>query len=73
MRVGAARALGVSPDEIDMTNMEAFVVQDGAYLDAGRDAVLEHHTSFEEYARTAPNCSGDLLDSLRGQLVDLSA
>jgi protein-tyrosine phosphatase len=73
MRTGVAQQQGIPDDEVDMTNMEAFMIQDGSYIDATRDQVQHDYSSFERYARDGLGCSDDLIRSLQDQLIDRSA
>jgi protein-tyrosine phosphatase len=73
MRAAVAQARGISPGEIDMTNMEAFMIQDASYIDASRDQVEHDYRSFENYARRGLGCPDDVIDSLREQLIDPDA
>ena len=73
MRAAVAQARGISPDEIDMTNMEAFMIQDASYIDASRDQVEHYYRSFDDYARSGLGCPDDVIDSLRDQLIDPAA
>lgn len=70
MQEAVAHARGVPAGEIDMTNMEAFMIQDGSYIDASRDQVQIDYRSFDDYARSGLGCPDDLIDSLRDQLID---
>jgi protein-tyrosine phosphatase len=69
MRSAAATARSVDPSDIDITNMEAFMVQDGTYIDASRDQVMQEHASFEAYANAVLGLSDAELQQLRNQLV----
>ena len=69
IRAGIASRTGVDPEDVDMTNIEAFMVQDGSYIDASRDRVIAEYGSFEAYASEAMGVDDDTLDSLRSQLV----
>ena len=53
-RLGQLRSLaagkqGIAPEAVDMGNMEAFLIQDGSYIDATRDEVTVAYGSFANY------------------------
>jgi protein tyrosine/serine phosphatase len=45
-----AQSQGIPAEEVDMTNAEAFMTQDGSYIDASRDEIVSQFGSFERYA-----------------------
>ena len=69
MRSVAALARGVDPNDVDMTNMEAFMVQDGRYIDASRDQMVADYGSLDIYFRNGLGLTDTVIDQLRGQLV----
>jgi protein tyrosine/serine phosphatase len=69
MRSVAALARGVDPNDVDMTNMEAFMVQDGRYIDASRDQMLADYGSLDIYFRNGLGLTDTVIDQLRDQLV----
>jgi protein-tyrosine phosphatase len=60
----------VSPGEIDMANMEAFMVQDASYIDASRDQIMGEFGSFDRYAREGLGVDATVVQSLRDELLD---
>lgn len=48
----AAQKQDVAADEVDMENMEAFLIQDGSYIDATRAEITTACGSFAEYLNT---------------------
>lgn len=69
MRAAAAAARGVDPRKIDMTNMEAFMIQDGSYIDASHDQVVQDYGTFDTYFRTGLGLTDGEIQQLREQLV----
>jgi len=49
LRSLAADKLAIAPEAVDMRNMEAFLIQDGSYIDATRDEVADVYGSFANY------------------------
>ena len=73
MRAAAAQARGVDSSEIDMTNMEAFMVQDGRYIDASREQMVAEYGSLDTYFRNGLVLTDAVIQELRDQLVTLSS
>jgi len=69
MRSHSAKALGVEPGEVDMANMEAFMIQDGSYIDATRDQVVTDFGSIDTYLRDGLGLTEMTIQRLRDQLV----
>jgi protein-tyrosine phosphatase len=65
LRKMAAVKLGVPEDEVDMENINAFYILDGSYIDASRDAILDHYGSFENYAFEGLKLTKDDIEKLR--------
>ena len=42
--------LGIAFEEVDMTNIKAFYILEGKYIDATRDEIMKKYGSFESYA-----------------------
>ena len=70
IREVAARKHEVSPDEIDMTNVEAFYILQGGYIDGARDAAIEKYGSMDAYIREGLGLDDDEVRNLRVQLLD---
>lgn len=69
MRTAAASARGVDEQEIDMSNMEAFMIQDGRYIDASRDQVVQDHGSFDAYFGAGLGLAEVEIEALRDELL----
>lgn len=69
MRSMAAQALGVDPGDVDMTNMEAFMVQDGTYINASRDQIVNDFGSLDSFYREGLGLTDATIQQLRDQLV----
>jgi protein-tyrosine phosphatase len=66
----AAESFGVPETEIDMTNAEAFMIQDGSYIDASRDEVISRFGSFDRYADEVLRVDALVLEQLRDTLLE---
>lgn len=49
LRALAADKLDVAPEAVDMGNMEAFLIQDGSYIDASLDEIEQAYGSIADY------------------------
>lgn len=70
IRAKAAETKGVSPDEIDMTNVEAFYVLEGFYIDGTLDQAVTDYSSMEAYIREGLGLTDDEIEELRHQLLE---
>ncbi len=65
----AANSQNVPVDEVDMTNAEAFMVQEGSYIDASRDEIITQFGSFDRYFDEALGLDPSIIDELRNTLL----
>jgi protein-tyrosine phosphatase len=49
LRQLAAKKRGITPEQVDMTNMESFLIQDGAYNDASKVEMIDEYGSINAY------------------------
>jgi protein-tyrosine phosphatase len=70
LRQMAAAKQGIPPDQVDMSNMEAFLIQDGSYIDASYGEMVEEYGSVEGYVRDGLGLSGHELEWLRDELLE---
>jgi protein-tyrosine phosphatase len=70
LRELAARAQGIDPAQVDMTSIEAFMIQDGSYIDASRDAMVDRYGSIEGYLADGVGLDGTELGALREALLE---
>jgi protein-tyrosine phosphatase len=70
MRTLAAHGQDVADDEIDMTNVEAFMIQDGSYIDATRDEIITKFGSFDRYLEEALDLDASAVGDLRASLLE---
>lgn len=70
VRRTAAESQGISPEDVDMTNVEAFYILDGTYIDALRDEILDRYGSMEGYLRAGLGLADEELRRLRNELLE---
>ena len=70
LRKLAAKNQNIPLDEVDMTNVNAFYVLQGQYIDATRDEILKKYGSIEEYLTNGLGLSKQELRQLRGRLLE---
>lgn len=66
----AAKTLGVPADEVDTTNMVAFYILQGDYIDGTLEVILQEYGSVENYLQEGLGLSGEEIDILRQQLLE---
>ena len=70
LRLMAAKANDLDPEEVDMTNIEAFYILQGSYIDATRDYVLTEYGSFENYAQKALGLDAPQIEKLKVKFLE---
>lgn len=65
-----AKTQGIPFEKVDMTNIKAFYILEGEYIDATRDKILKTYGSFENYAITELNISNEEIEALKKVLLD---
>ena len=65
-----AEKRGVAPEEIDMTNVEAFYVLDGSYIDGALEQAVAEYGSMDAYIREGLGITEDEIDMLKSQLLE---
>jgi len=61
---------GIPPEEVDTTNMDAFYILQGAYIDAALEQAVEEYGSMEAYIRDGLGISDEEVEQLRSQLLE---
>ncbi len=69
LRAMAAKKHNVSPEEIDMTNVEAFYILEGAYIDAALQLAVKEYGSMDGYIREGLGITDTEIEALRTQLL----
>ena len=70
LRKIAAANKGVAPEQVDVTNAEAFYILQGSYIDATYDEVLRRYGTFEDYFREGLGLSDQEIERLREELLE---
>ena len=70
LRAMAAEKRRVPAMQIDMTNVEAFYVLQGFYIDAALDEMLQRYGSVDAYLRDGLGLTDDELQRLRDELLE---
>jgi len=65
-----AKNTGVAPEDVDTTNMDAFYILQGAYIDAALEQAVKDYGSMEAYIRDGLGISDEEVAQLREQLLE---
>jgi protein-tyrosine phosphatase len=65
-----AETNGIPPEEVDTTNMEAFYILQGAYIDAALEQAVEDYGSMESYVREGLGITDVEIERLRSELLE---
>jgi protein-tyrosine phosphatase len=65
-----AENTGIAPEEVDTTNMDAFYILQGAYIDAALEQAVEDYGSMEAYIRDGLGITDEEVEELRIQLLE---
>jgi len=65
-----AQNTGVSPEEVDTTNMDAFYILQGSYIDAALEQGVADYGSMENYIREGLGIGDQEIDHLRHELLE---
>ena len=72
LKVLTAKSQGITPDEVDMTNINAFYKLEGKYIDASRDQILKEYGSVERYLTDGLGLGREEIQALRQRLLESS-
>jgi len=70
LRQLAAKNRDIPPDEVDMTNVNAFYILKGEYIDATRDEILKKYGSIEDYLTKGLGLTRGKIAQLRDRLLE---
>jgi len=70
LRQMAAEKRGIQPGQVDMRNMEAFLIQQGAYIDASCDEMVRQYGTVDVYLRDGLGLDEQEIGQLRDELLD---
>ena len=65
-----AEKRGVAPEEIDMSNVEAFYILEGSYVDGSLEQAVADYGSMDAYIREGLGISDDEIEMLKSQLLE---
>jgi protein-tyrosine phosphatase len=70
LRQLAAKSQGLSPDQVDTTNMNAFYILESHYIDATHHQIVEEYGSLDGYLRKGLGLSEAEIERLQTELVE---
>jgi protein-tyrosine phosphatase len=70
LRIAAAKHQGIAPDQVDMTNIDAFYILEPHYIDAARDEILKTHGSINAYLKNALKLTDQDIQNLKANLLE---
>jgi protein-tyrosine phosphatase len=70
LRRQAAKNRDIPPEDVDMTNVNAFYILQGEYIDASLDEAVKQYGSMENYVRHGLGVSDEVVESLRNALLE---
>jgi protein-tyrosine phosphatase len=70
IRQMAAENLGVAPEDVDMSNVEAFYVLDGSYIDGTLEQAVADYGSMEGYIREGLGLTDEEIERLKAELLE---
>jgi len=66
----AAKKRAIPFDQVDMVNMEAFLIQGGSYIDASRLEMIDEYGSVENYISQGLDFKNEELQQLHNELLE---
>ena len=70
MRDMAAKKQGIPTDQVDMTNIKAFYILKGSYIDATLDEIIKQYGSMGEYLRKGLGLDDEVVQRLKDELLE---
>jgi protein-tyrosine phosphatase len=70
LRQMAAEKRGIASEQIDMTNMEAFLIQQGSYIDASKSEMVDEYGSVDGYITEGLGLSDREIQQLCAELLE---
>ena len=70
LREQAAKNQGIPPEQVDMSNINAFYILQPSYIDASLDEAVKRHGSMENYIREGLGIEDALIEKLRRELLE---
>jgi protein-tyrosine phosphatase len=69
IRLAAANRQGVAPEEVDMSNVEAFYILEGSYIDGTLKQAVADYGSMQAYIRDGLGITDQEIERLREELL----
>jgi protein-tyrosine phosphatase len=70
LRKLAAKNQGITPEEVDMTNTNAFYVLEAEYIDAALDEAVKNYGSMDNYIKEGLGLSEEEIQRLKNELLE---
>ena len=70
IRQMAAEKQGIAPEDVDMSNVDAFYILEGSYIDGTLEQAIADYGSMESYIRDGLGLTDDEVENLRAQLLE---
>jgi protein-tyrosine phosphatase len=70
LRQAAAKTFGIAPEEVDMTNINAFYILEGSYVDGTLKIINEQYEGIDNYLTKGLGLSPEEVETLRNRLLD---
>ncbi len=70
LRQLAAKNQGIAPAEVDMTNIYAFYILEGKYIDAALDEVIKKYGSMDNYIKEGLGITDEEIQKLKDALLE---
>ena len=70
LRAKAASARGIAPNDVDMTNVEAFFILEAAYIDSALATAEQQYGSMDAYIREGLGITDAEISSLKSALLE---
>ena len=70
LRKLSAKNQGIAPDEVDMTNTNAFYILEAEYIDAALDEAIEKYGSMDNYIKEGLGITEEEIQRLKDELLE---
>ena len=70
LRQAAAKTFGIPPGEVDMTNINAFYILEGSYIDGALTRIEEGYGGIDNYLTEGLGLSPEEIEALKYRLLD---
>jgi protein-tyrosine phosphatase len=70
LRQAAAKTFGIPPEEVDMTNINAFYILESSYVDGAHARIEEGYGGIDNYLTQGLGLSPDEVEALRNKLLN---